>query len=218
MRSPVLLIPVVLLCSCELTTGLSDLEKDPDFNPDAAIVDTGTSAVDSTAAADTGTMMPTDTGTMMPTDSGMTAMDTKPPADTGGCTEPEAKTVGAKCYFPIKMMLSFNEAKAACVAKGGRLAIIKTMALNEAISSIDSASERWIGLSKPTLADTNTKDNYKWVDGSAFDPTAFDGFAAGEPNDTTGNPAARFRGTDGLWYDRVGSTGTTAGIHALCEK
>lgn len=211
-----------MLCSCELTTGLSDLEKDPDFNPDAAVVDTGTSVVDSTATADTGTMMATDTGTMMTTDTGMMAtdagMDTKPPADTGGCAEPESKTVGAKCYFPIKMMLSFNEAKAACVAKGGRLAIIKTKALNDAIATIDSANERWIGLSKPTLADPNTKDNYQWVDGSAFDPVAFDGFAAGEPNDTTGNPAARFRGTDGLWYDRVGSTGTTAGIDALCEK
>lgn len=221
MRSTFLLLPAVLLCACELTTGLSSLEKDPDFNPDAAVTatDTGT-ASDTTVAGDTmtagDTMVATDSG-MMATDSGV---DTGKPADTGTCTEPEGKTVGTKCYFPIKTLMSWTEARDACKAKGGRLAIIKSMALNEALATIDMLSERWIGLSKPVPADTNTKDKYKWIDGSAFDPAGFDGFAVGEPNDMSASmdPAARLKPSDPAWYDRPGSTGTTAGIHALCEK
>lgn len=205
------LLPLVLLCGCELTTGLSDLEKDPDFNPDAAVVETGT--VDSTTT-DTGTMVTTDTGTTPMMDS--TVADT-PKADTamdaGGCGEPESKTLGGKCYFPLKTNMAWSEAKTACEGKGAKLAKITTTAQNDLIKTIDAASERWIGLSRAP-ADPNVKESYKWTDGSAFDAAMVDGWAMGEPND---GDAVRMK-PDGLWYDRAGSTATVAGIHAMCEK
>lgn len=209
----VLILFPVLLCACELTSGLSKLEKDPNFNPDAAAVaDTGT-------AVDTGATMATDTGTMMTMDTDIAMTDTAIPMDTpAGCGEPESQKIGGKCYFPLKTNLSFTAAKDACVAKGGRLAIIKSKALNDALATIDKDAERWIGLNKPNAADPNTPDNYKWVDGS--DTAGFSAWAAGEPSEpaTTTDPAARFKLADGLWYDRAGGTAAAAGIHALCEK
>jgi hypothetical protein len=221
-RVQFILLPLVVLAvGCELMSGVSDLEKDPTFNPDAALPevggDTGTATGDTATADDTGTMMTTDTGTMMAMDSAMAdtkvTTDTKP-ADTGGCGEPESITYGGHCYFPLKTNLSFTDAKNACVAKGAYLAVIESAAENDAVSAIDNASERWIGLSR-AAADPNMKENYKWVNGTAFDAAKFDGWAAGEPN---GGDAARLKAADKAWYDREGATTTTAGIHAICEK
>jgi hypothetical protein len=214
-RVPILALSL-LVVGCELTSGLSQLEKDPDFNPDAAVTDTGTSATDSsTTTDDTGTMMSGDTGTMMMMDTTVadTAKADTTPMDAGGCGEPESKTLGGKCYFPLKTNMGWDAAKTACEGKGGKLAKITTMAQNDLIMTIDAASERWIGLSR-AAADPNMKESYKWPDGSAFDATMFDGWGAGEPND---GDAVRIK-PDGKWYDRVRDTATVAGIHAMCEK
>ncbi len=220
MRAQLLLLPwVVVTVGCELMSGLSDLEKDPTFDPDGAVAEasvTDTSAPPADTGApgtDTGTAPPADTGTMPPADTAVA--DTAKPPDAGGCGEPESITFGGHCYFPLKTNLSFTDAKNACVAKGAYLAVITSMAENEAIGAIDAAAERWIGLSR-ALADPIAKESYKWSDGTAFDAAKFDGWGVGEPNDAAGD-AVRMR-PDKLWYDRTGATTTAAGIHAICEK
>lgn len=219
MRAPALLLPLVVLAAgCELLSGVNELEKDESFDPDAKVPDvggdTGTPPATDTAVTmdDTGMMMmPTDTG--MPPKMDSAVADTKP-ADTGGCGEPESITFGGHCYFPLKTNMSFDAAKAACVTKGGYLAIITSSAENDAVSAIDNTAERWIGLAR-AAADPNTKESYKWVNGTAWSAAMFDGWAVGEPN---GGDAARLKGADKLWYDREGATTTVAGIHAICEK
>lgn len=190
-------------------TGLSDLEKDPDFNPDAetsAPADTSNTTTDTSSSADTGTTV---------TDTGSTPMDTSmPPADADGCGKPGSKTYGGHCYFPLTTNLSFTDAKDKCVTEGGYLVIITSSGENAFVAQIDNTAERWIGLSR-AAADPNVVESYKWVDGTAFDATKHNGWATGEPN---GGDAARLKGADGFWYDREGATTTTAGIHAICEK
>lgn len=211
-RFALLLLPAVLtVLGCEIVTGLSDLEKDPDFNPDA---ETSVSATDSgTTPGDTSTT-PTDSGTPG-TDTGSTPMDTAmPPADADGCGKPGSKTFGGHCYFPVTTNLSFDDAKAKCVTEGGYLAIVTSSGEADFVATIDNAAERWIGLSR-AAADPNVKESYKWVDGTAFNAATYDGWATGEPN---GGDAARLRGADPKWYDRAGATDVTAGIHAICEK
>jgi hypothetical protein len=198
---------VVTLLGCEIVSGLSDLEKDPDFNPDAetsVAADTATTTTDSQAV---------DTGTAV-TDTGSAPMDTTMTVDADGCGKPGSKTFGGHCYFPLTTNLSFDDAKTKCGTEGGYLAIITSDAENTFVSGIDNGAERWIGLSR-AAADPNLAENYKWVDGSAYDATKYDGWATGEPND---GDAARLKGTDPKWYDRTGATTTTAGIHAICEK
>ena len=206
-RFALLLLPSVLTAlGCEIVSGLSDLEKDPNFDPDAetsAPIDTG-------SPSESGT----DTNTAV-TDTGGAPMDTSMPADVSVCGgRAGAKTFGGHCYFALTTNLSFDEAKTKCTMEGGYLAIITSSGENDVIAAIDNAAERWIGLSR-AAADMNVKENYKWVDGSAFDGTKFDGWEAAEPN---GGDAARLKGSDGKWYDREGATTTTAGIHAICEK
>lgn len=219
-RFALLLLPCAvllpLMAGCELVSGLSELEKDPEFNPDAetSVLEDTSTTVDSTPSTE-------DTSTTVP-DTGTTPADARPadarPADTsadsGGCGKTGSKTFGGHCYFPLTTNLSFADAKAGCVTEGGYLAIVTSSAENDFIATIDSAAERWIGLSR-AAADPNVAASYKWVDGTAFDATKFDGWATGEPN---GGDAARLRPTDPKWYDRASATTTAAGIHAICEK
>ncbi len=190
-------------------SGLSDLEKDPDFDPDA---ETSVPADTSSSPTDTA-MGVADTGTAV-TDTGTVAMDTSMTVDAGGCGKPASKTFGGHCYFPLTTNLSFDEAKAKCVTEGGYLAIVTSEAENTFLTTIDNTAERWIGLSR-AATDPNEAASYKWVNGDAFDATKFDGWATGEPN---GGDAARLKLADPKWYDREGATTATAGIHAICEK
>jgi len=208
-RFALLLLPcVVTVVGCELVTGLSELEKDPEFDPDAE-----TSAPAETSTTTTETSSPTDTGTAVE-DTGGTPLDTGATADADGCGKTGSKTFGGHCYFPLTTNLSFDDAKTKCMTEGGYLAIITSSGENDFIATMDNAAERWIGLSR-AAADPNVAASYKWVDGTAFDATKFDGWAIGEPN---GGDAARLKGADPKWYDRAGATTTTAGIHAICEK
>jgi hypothetical protein len=208
-RFALLLLPSLLtVLGCEIVTGLSDLEKDPDFNPDAE-----TSApVETSIPTDTGTTA-TDTGATT-TDTGSAPTDTATAMDADGCGKPLSKRFGGHCYFPLTTNLSFDDAKAKCVMEGGYLAVVTSSGENDFLATIDNGAERWIGLSR-AATDPNVKESYKWVDGTAFDATKFDGWATGEPN---GGDAARLRAADPKWYDRAGATTTTAGIHAICEK
>lgn len=215
-----MLLPLVALtASCELVSGLSDLEKDESFNPDAAAaetsvpVDTGTTPPADTTVDDTGTTPPGDTSTP-PMDTAVG--DTKKPdapADTGGCGEPMSITFGGHCYFPLTTNRSWADSKTACEAKGAYLAIIKSSAENDAVKAIDPTVDRWIGLSR--TVDPITKENYKWVDGTTFSTAEFDGWdpAAVPPEPNDGN-AARLK-PNGLWADRIGDTGM---FHCICEK
>jgi hypothetical protein len=187
-------------------SGLSDLEKDPEFDPDAEV------SVPAETSITTDTSSSSDTGTAVE-DTGAAVDTSMPPADTGGCGKAGSKTYGGHCYFPLTTNLSFTDAKDKCVMEGAYLAIITSSGENDLVAQMDNAAERWIGLSR-AAADPNVVESYKWVDGSAFDATKFNGWATDEPN---GGDAARLKGADGKWYDREGATTTTAGIHAICE-
>jgi hypothetical protein len=208
-RFALLLLPsVVTVLGCEIVSGLSDLEKDPTFDPDAetsAPVDTGAPS-ETSSTVDTGTAV---------TDTGSAPMDTSTVEDASVCGgRAGAKVFEGHCYFPLTTNLSFDDAKTKCSMEGGYLAIITSSGENDVVAQIDNAAERWIGLARAS-ADPNTKESYKWVDGSSFDATKFDGWQTGEPND---GDSARLKGADAKWYDRAGATTTAAGIHAICEK
>jgi hypothetical protein len=200
LRPSILLVPAaVCLVGCELLSGVNDLEKDPNFDPDAQTsvpVDTGTSPVD-TAVADTAVAE-----TAVP-DTAVAETAT----DSGGCTEAESKTLAGHCYFPIKTNFTYDAAQAACVAKGAHLATVTSDAEQTLVATIDAAAERWIGL-KGTGP---TKAGFAWVTGET---STYDAWATGEPN-VTGEACARIKVPDHKWYD---TTCTTATFHALCER
>lgn len=195
------MLPAALVLSgCELLSGVNDLEKDPNFDPDAETsvpVDTGTSAVD-TAVADTSVADTTVADSVVAETATDGAVD---------CSEPESKTLGGHCYFPIKTNFAYDAAQAACVAKGAHLATVTSDAEQTLVATIDAAAERWIGL-KGTGP---TKAGFAWVTGET---STFDAWASGEPN-VTGEACARIKVPDHKWYD---TTCTTATFHALCER
>jgi hypothetical protein len=189
-RAFVLVASALVLTGCQILTGLSELETDPSFDPDAAVdvyVPSGP-VTDSTTPADEGT----DTAAEVATDA---------PVDTGGsdappCTGPNTKVFDGRCYFLTTSALSFNGARDACIAAGGHLVTITSMAEQLALAEVAGGIERWMGFSRPVGSPIG-KESFKWITGEAV---TFDNWAPPEP-DGSGECARLLGG--GLWADRA---------------
>ncbi|XP_019614682.1 PREDICTED: plasminogen-like [Branchiostoma belcheri] len=105
-------------------------------------------------------------------------------------------------YKVFRYQTDHASAQQTCEADGGRLADVKTEALNnfivELISATGNAGDNsyWIGLN-----DKATEGTYMWADGSRLASCAFSNWAPGEPNNGIGNEITIGQDCIQLWRD-----------------
>jgi hypothetical protein len=118
------------------------------------------------------------------------------PACTAPCPTIEA---GGVTFALCELPMSWGDAAAFCMARGGALARIdsreQSQALYREARRLDGKSRWWIG-----LHDRTAEGSFEWIDGA---PLSFTGWARGEPNNDTCNQdcAALKRRGDGAWHD-----------------
>jgi hypothetical protein len=120
--------------------------------------------------------------------------------DSPVCTDPcPTALVGGVTFALCELPMSWHDAAAFCMAKGGTLARIdgaeQSQALYREAKRLDAKSRWWIG-----LHDRGAEGRFEWIDGT---PVTFTGWAKGEPNNDTCNQdcAALKRRGDGTWHD-----------------
>ena len=105
---------------------------------------------------------------------------------------------------------TFAEAKRACTADGGRLAVLKTTEENrgllDAMAARFAATRMWIGLS-----DSAEEGNWSWASGSKQD---FAAWASGEPNNYNEEHCAELHGDTWKWND----LDCNAKLPSVCES
>lgn len=175
-----------------------DTTLDDTFLADSSVIDSGAgdTSVSDTRVIDTAV----DT---TPRDTGVDVVDTAVP-----CTETGAKTYLGHCYFPTAGTLSWDAAKAACVAASAHLVSI-TSAGEQAVVAGVKSGDRWIGLSRPVGSPTGAS-SFTWVTAEAVTYTNWD-TAAGEPNGS--GECARLNAAS-LWADRACNNK----LFAVCER
>lgn len=119
--------------------------------------------------------------------------DARPP-----CVEGTTRVTGpdGTCYWFVAQEVYQPQARAACQADGGDLAIIKDAAENELIGSLIDFDEAWIG-----ATDAATEGTWLWIDGT---PLAFTDWDPGQPNNFDGveDCAVLSSDDDVSWGDR----------------
>ena len=89
------------------------------------------------------------------------------------------------------------EARAACIADGGSLAVLKTAeengALRDAMAARFAAARMWIG-----LTDGGEEGNWSWTSGA---PLEYAAWQPGEPNDFNGEDCAELHADVWQWND-----------------
>ncbi len=172
--------------ACQAVSGLSELERDESFDPDAeaaldvAFPDPDAAVVD--AAPDAA----------LPDTSG----------DTGDAAACEGTTFGGHCYFVLLTEQTWPDAKAACEAAGAHLVVFETDAELAAIADLDGTSERWIGLSRDADAGPTSKDSFRWVTGAPLTVDNWATYDGGAPEPDGNGACVRALG-GGKWADRA---------------
>ena len=120
-------------------------------------------------------------------------------------------------YEIFRETLTWEEAKAACEAKGGHLATITSQEEQKTIESLNTQNSKlWIGgYAYFGFSDESSEGNWKWVDGTS---TAYTNWHSGEPNNQDGiEHYAMFyeKFQDGTWNDADGII--DAGCAYICE-
>jgi hypothetical protein len=143
--------------------------------------------------------------------SGMTDVAAKNDAADAAvaCTETGAVTFGGHCYFVLGSTNAFNAASAACMAAGAHLVTISSSAESNAVATLSTSVDRWMGLSKMTTAPA-TDASYHFV---TTEPRgSYSNWAAGEPNGS--GDCVRMKAGGVQWGDDACAT-----LHdAVCER
>ncbi len=145
-----------------------------------------------------------------PTDGGT------PPPPT--CAAGESVFEG-RCYVALATAQNFDQAAAACAARGTgwALARIASAAENQFVANLIGNTESWLG-----ATDRTTEGTFVWVNGTTFwtgGPTgaaangSYTNFATGEPNDAGGSDCLRMV-AGGQWRD----ISCSASYRPVCEK
>lgn len=120
--------------------------------------------------------------------------------DSATCSDPcPTAVVGGVTFALCQLPMSWQQAAAFCMARGGTLARIdsaeQSQGLYREARRLDPKSRWWIG-----LHDRTAEGHFEWIDGA---PLAFTAWATGEPNNDTCNQdcAALKRRGDGTWHD-----------------
>ncbi len=124
--------------------------------------------------------------------------------EIGTATKPvtsSGSTTGRYRLFTATSNLSWMDAEASCVSKGGHLASILSQAdVEAAIAAADYKTNVWIGLN-----DRVTEGEYKWTNGSPFSYTNWEGGqpnGVGIDNGVAANDCTFFNHTTtGKWHD-----------------
>jgi len=120
--------------------------------------------------------------------------------DQPACASACPTTVAGGVTFALcELPMTWRDAAAFCMAKGGTLARIdsreQSQALYREARRLDPKSRWWMG-----LHDRAGEGRFEWIDGA---PLGFTNWAKGEPNNDTCNQdcAALKRRGDGTWHD-----------------
>lgn len=195
------------LAGCQTLSGLSELEKDEAFDPDAdagfdvSFPDPDAPVADAPAA---------DTG----------AADTAPAETTpsdGDAASCEGKVLDGHCYFLLPTDQTWTAARDACAAAGAHLVTFDSAAEYAVLADVGTG-DRWIGLSRPDTVDDAgrfSKDSFQWITG---DPVTLDNWHvpppdAGLPEPDGSGACVRARG-DGKWADRD----CASPLKGVCER
>jgi hypothetical protein len=113
------------------------------------------------------------------------------------CRRGRAFSAGGLPYCLNTVDLSWAEARRACTADGGSLAVLRTAADNaavrEAMAARFAATRMWIG-----LTDAAEEGNWGWISGVPF---TFSGWHAGEPNDFNRENCGELYSDTWTWND-----------------
>jgi len=113
------------------------------------------------------------------------------------CRRGHPFAAGGRSYCLVSGSYSWNDAKRACAADGGVLAVLRTSADNaavrEALAARFSATKLWIG-----LTDAAEEGVWSWTSGAALDFTAWH---EGEPNDFNRENCAELYADSWTWND-----------------
>jgi hypothetical protein len=114
-----------------------------------------------------------------------------------GCRRGRAFSAGGMSYCLNTVDLAWTEARRACTADGGSLAVLRTSAENtsvrEAMAARFSATKMWIG-----LTDAAEEGNWSWISGG---PVGFTAWHSGEPNDFNREDCGQLYSDSWTWND-----------------
>lgn len=152
----------------------------------------------------TGSELDRDASVALPGDAGPAVDDAATPsplvadaapdaASAGPCSASEEAADADTCYLFASASLSWEAARDACVAWGGRLVEIGSSDEDAFLGSRSSQSA-WIGLNDRALEGT-----FVWEGGGGLELALW---GPNEPNDVAGADCVEKRVPNGLWYDQ----------------
>eukprot|EP00058_Branchiostoma_floridae_P028519 XP_002614010.1 hypothetical protein BRAFLDRAFT_67406 [Branchiostoma floridae] len=113
---------------------------------------------------------------------GTSSTDGQPTTDTTHipvCPKANYVSFNGVCYKYFAERKTYCDARQACVADGGLLAMPKDCATNTFIPELGGTNEpRWIG-----LTDANTEGRWVFADGQILESSGYTNWKSGEPND-----------------------------------
>ncbi len=98
-------------------------------------------------------------------------------------------------YFVSTAQSDWTAANNAAISLGGHLAAISSQSENDFIWNAITVDNVWLGLTT-----VGTPQVFHWTNG---EPVGYTNWQSGEPNEFTGDVAARLRNVSGEWTDRV---------------
>ena len=115
-------------------------------------------------------------------------------ADSVNATNPLVLSFGGHFYMTTPTQVTWAEARAWALGKGGHLAVINSQDEQQFVQKWFSRFTPWLG-----MTDEAAEGTWLWTNG---DPADFTRWASGEPNNSPSNADYAFLAADGSWYDQ----------------
>ena len=102
------------------------------------------------------------------------------------------------CYSIQTDTLTWEAARNSCVALGGDLAAVTSVAVQAKLFDLESSADFWIGGN-----DLTSDTTFSWINGDAW---VYDNWNTNQPNHLAGQDCVKMKKTTGRWDD-VSCTG-----------